>query len=202
MTNGTNFHPALSLSDLEPQAAVDQIVRHAIDLQASDLFIFSNEGSTSIAVRVLGQIEQAALMSREQGRHLINFFKATAGMDIAEHRRPQEGRWLRDQNGNRVDLRINIVPTLFGEDLAVRILNHQIGLRPLDCLGLSRNEYNRLTGLLASPSGLVLVTGPTGTGKTTSLYACLQHLNTGRRKINTIEDPIEYAIVGVRRSPR
>jgi type II secretory ATPase GspE/PulE/Tfp pilus assembly ATPase PilB-like protein len=200
MSNGTNFRPALPLADLEPLAAVDQIVRHAIDLQSSDLFIFSNEGSTSVALRVLGQIEQAALMSREQGRHLINFFKATSGMDIAEHRRPQEGRWLRDQNGNRVDLRINIVPTLFGEDLAVRILNHQIGLRPLDSLGLPRNEYNRLTGMLASPSGLLLVTGPTGTGKTTTLYACLEHLNTGSRKINTIEDPIEYAIAGVRQS--
>jgi type II secretory ATPase GspE/PulE/Tfp pilus assembly ATPase PilB-like protein len=160
----------------------------------------TDEDAATISMRILGQIEPTTVVSRDQGRHLINFFKTTTSMDIAERRRPQEGRWLLEQNGNRVDLRINVVPTLFGEDLAVRVLNHQIGLRPLDNLGLSRAEYGRLTGLLASPSGLLLVTGPTGTGKTTTLYACLQHLNTGTRKINTIEDPVEYAIAGIRQS--
>jgi type II secretory ATPase GspE/PulE/Tfp pilus assembly ATPase PilB-like protein len=82
----------------------------------------------------------------------------------------------------------------------VRILDRKFGLRSLDDLGLSRAEHNRLTGLLASPSGLMLVTGPTGTGKTTTLYACVQHLNTGTRKINTIEDPIEYGLAGIRQS--
>ena len=205
MNRGTAFVSGATISsvtiaDVEPHLAIEQIVRRAIGLQASDLFIFSDEDAATVFLRVMGQLEQTDVVSREQGRHLINFFKTTAGMDIAEHRRPQEGRWLLEQNGNRVDLRISVVPTLFGEDLAVRVLNHQIGLRPLDNLGLSRNEFSRLTSLLASPSGLLLVTGPTGTGKTTTLYSCLQHLNTGKRKINTIEDPIEYAIAGVRQS--
>jgi type II secretory ATPase GspE/PulE/Tfp pilus assembly ATPase PilB-like protein len=200
MSTAPSFAPSPLIADLEPHLAVEQIVRRAVDLQASDLFIFTDEDAATISMRILGQIEQTAVVSRDQGRHLINFFKTTTGMDIAERRRPQEGRWLLQQNGNRVDLRINIVPTLFGEDLAVRVLNHQIGLRPLDNLGLSRAEYGRLTNLLASPSGLLLVTGPTGTGKTTTLYACLQHLNTGTRKINTIEDPVEYAIRGIRQS--
>src|SRR5438876_2288096 len=195
--NATALAP---LDQVEPHDAAEQIIRHAIAVQASDLFLLSDEGSVSVSLRVIGQIEQFSVVSRDQGRHLINFLKTTAGMDIAEHRRPQEGRWIFDFVSERVDLRINVVPTLFGEDLAVRILSHKIGLRPLDSLGLSRNDYNRLTGLLASPSGLLLVTGPTGTGKTTTLYACLQHLNTGTRKINTIEDPIEYAIGGVRQS--
>src|SRR5262245_45016255 len=188
------------LNNIEPHSAAEQIIRQAVGLAASDLFLLSEEGSVQVAMRVVGQVEQAATVSRDQGRHLINFFKTMAGLDIAEHRRPQEGRWIFSHNGDRVDLRINVVPTLFGEDLAVRILNHKFGLRSLDTLGLSRPEYGRLTGLLASPSGLLLVTGPTGTGKTTTLYACLQHLNTGSRKINTIEDPIEYAIAGVRQS--
>lgn len=188
------------LNHLEPHEVADQLVRQAVRLQASDLFILSDEASASASLRVMGQIEQAVVMSRDQGRHLINFFKTSAGIDIAERRRPQEGRWIIDAEGERVDLRINVVPTLFGEDVAIRILNHRIGLRPLDSLGMTRSDYNRLTGLLASPSGLVLVTGPTGTGKTTTQYACLSHLNTGRRKINTIEDPIEYAIGGVRQS--
>jgi len=200
MSTAPSFVPTIPLGEVEPHVAAEQIVRQAIQTQASDLFILSDENSTGISLRLMGLIEPVNVVPREQGRHLINFFKTTAGMDIAERRRPQEGRWLLEQNGNRVDLRINVVPTLFGEDLAVRILNHHIGLRPLDNLGLSRTEYGRLTGLLGSPSGLVLVTGPTGTGKTTTLYACLQHLNTGNRKINTIEDPIEYAIQGVRQS--
>jgi type II secretory ATPase GspE/PulE/Tfp pilus assembly ATPase PilB-like protein len=191
---------AVPLSGMEPHEAVDLVVRQAIGLAASDLFVLSEENSTRIATRALGQIEQSAVVSREQGRHLINYFKTMAGMDIAERRRPQEGRWLIDHNGARVDLRINVVPTLFGEDLAVRILDCRFGLRTLDSLGLSKHDYSRLTGWLASPGGLVLVTGPTGTGKTTTLYACIQHLNTGTRKINTIEDPIEYAIGSVRQS--
>src|SRR5438132_1627147 len=119
------------LDQAEPHDAAEQIIRHAIAAQASDLFILSDEGSTSISLRVIGQIEQFSVVSRDSGRHLLNFFKTTAGMDIAEHRRPQEGRWIFDTTGERVDLRINVVPTLFGEDLAVRILSHKIGLRPL-----------------------------------------------------------------------
>ncbi|HMC11883.1 MAG TPA: GspE/PulE family protein [Pirellulaceae bacterium] len=196
----TNGAAGVALNHVEPHDAAEQIIRQAIDLGASDLFILSDEGSVSITMRVIGQIEPAAVVLRDQGRHLINYFKTMAQMDIAEHRRPQEGRWIFESPSERVDLRINVVSTLFGEDLAVRILNHKFGLRSLDSLGLSRPDYGRLTGLLASPSGLLLVTGPTGTGKTTTLYACLQHLNTGARKINTIEDPIEYAISGVRQS--
>jgi general secretion pathway protein E len=178
LTTTNNAVPMLDQA--EPHDAAERIIRHAISVQASDLFLLSDEGSTGICLRVIGQVEQFAVVSRDQGRHLINFFKTMSGMDIAEHRRPQEGRWIFDSASERVDLRINIVPTLFGEDLAVRILSHKIGLKPLD--------------------SLLLVTGPTGTGKTTTLYACLQHLNSGTRKINTIEDPIEYAITGVRQS--
>jgi type II secretory ATPase GspE/PulE/Tfp pilus assembly ATPase PilB-like protein len=197
--NATSVH-ATPLNGIQPHEAAEQIIRQSISLAASDVFLLSEEGTTSIALRVAGQVEQVGVVLRDQGRHLISYFKTMAGMDIAEHRRPQEGRWIFEANGDRVDLRINVIPTLFGEDLAIRVLNHKFGLLSLDSLGLSRPDYGRLTGLLASPSGLILVTGPTGTGKTTTLYACIQHLNTGARKINTLEDPIEYAIAGVRQS--
>src|SRR5262245_9398983 len=190
----------IPLDGMEPQDAANEIVRRAVARAASDLFVYSDENSVSVAARALGQIEPLAALSREQGRHLLNFLKTQAGLDIAERRRPQEGRWLFSNNGARVDLRINVVPTLFGEDLAVRILDRRLGLRSLDGLGLTRADLARLTALLTSPSGLILVTGPTGTGKTTTLYACIQHLNRGTQKINTIEDPIEYAIAGIRQS--
>lgn len=183
----------------EPHEAAEQIVRQAIELGASDLYLLSDEDSVGVAMRVLGQMEPRAVLSRDQGRHLINFFKTMAGIDIGERRRPQEGRWVY-AGAEKVDLRVNVVPTLFGEDLAVRLLVRGFGLRSLDSLGLSKHDYGRLTGLLASPSGLILVTGPTGTGKTTTLYAAIQHLANGQRKINTIEDPIEYAMAGVRQS--
>ena len=191
---------AIPLDGLDPQDAAQEIVRRAVERAASDLFLYSDENGISVAIRALGQIEPLAALARDQGRHLLNFFKTQAGLDIAERRRPQEGRWLFADGEARIDLRINVVPTLFGEDLAVRILDRRFGLRSLDGLGMTRTDLARLQSLLASPSGLILVTGPTGTGKTTTLYACIQHLNRGTHKINTIEDPIEYAIAGVRQS--
>jgi type II secretory ATPase GspE/PulE/Tfp pilus assembly ATPase PilB-like protein len=191
---------AVPLASLEPHEAATSIVRQAAELRASDLFLFSDEGSVKVCIRNMGAVEQLAVLPRDPGRHLLNYFKTMAGIDIAERRRPQEGRWIFDGEGGRIDLRINIVPTLFGEDLACRLLDRKAGLRSLDDLGLLKSDYHRLTGLLSSPSGLLLVTGPTGTGKTTTLYACVQHLNTGRAKINTIEDPIEYGLAGIRQS--
>lgn len=190
----------LPLNDLTPQEAVTRVVNDAAEAQASDLFFLSEEGSITIAVRRMGSIEKLAVVSKDQGRHLISYIKATAGLDIAERRRPLEGRWIIDRDAGRLDLRINVIPTLFGEDVTARILDRKIGLRTLESLGLSSSDQVKLTSLLASPSGLILVTGPTGTGKTTTLYACLQHLNTGTRKINTLEDPVEYALPGIRQS--
>ena len=194
-----DFQPA-TLADLDPQRVSVSIIGQAAAMRASDLFLLSDEGSVKVAVRNMGKVEQLAALSKDQGRHLINYFKTMGTMDLAERRRPQEGRWIVDLVGGRVDLRLNIIPTIFGEDLSARILDRKQGLRTIDSLGLSRHDYNMITGLLASPSGLILVTGPTGTGKTTTLYACVQHLNTGTKKINTIEDPIEYAVQGIRQS--
>lgn len=193
------FQP-VSLADLSPQQAVLRVVQEAAESQASDIFFLSEEGSLIIAARRMGQMETLATVTKDQGRHLISYVKATAGLDIAERRRPVEGRWIVDRTEGRLDLRINVIPTLFGEDLTARILDRKVGLRTLESLGLSDSNHQKLTSLLASPSGLILVTGPTGTGKTTTLYACLQYLNSGTKKINTLEDPVEYAIPGIRQS--
>jgi type II secretory ATPase GspE/PulE/Tfp pilus assembly ATPase PilB-like protein len=122
-------------------------------------------------------------------------------MDIAEHRRPQDGRFgYETAQGKRVDLRVCSLPTLHGEEMSVRILDRETTGLSLDQLGLTERDRDRLSELLAYPGGLILVTGPTGSGKTTTLYACLQHLNNGRRRIHTIEDPIEYSLPGIHQS--
>ena len=193
------FRP-VDLLDMSAEQAVVTVMRHAARLRASDMFLLSNEKSVTIAIRRLGSVQQLGVVSRDKGKHMLSFIKAQAGMDISEHRRPQDGRWLLDLDDKRLDFRINCINTLHGVDMSLRMWDHNVGLLGLDDLGMSASDLNKLKGLLTRPSGLVLVTGPTGTGKTTTLYACLQHLNNSERKINTLEDPVEYALDGIRQS--
>ncbi len=189
--------PLNGLATMSPELLFRTLVATAQRHRVSDLFLLSDEDSTRLCVRWLGTMQLLAHVSREQGRSLQSHVKALAGIDIAERRRPLSGRQMYELDDFRLDLRINSVPTLHGEDLTVRVLDRQVGLLKLDQLGLTPLEYGRLTALLESPSGLILVTGPTGTGKTTTMYACIQHLHNGERKINTLEDPIEYGVRGV-----
>lgn len=192
--------PAAALNDLEPTQAFDLILRYALESRASDLFLLADEHHLEIAVRRLGVVQSLADVSKDQGRQLQNYVKAVAGLDIGERRRPAEGRLIYEAAGRHIDMRLNFIPTLYGEDMTARLLDREFGLRKLEDIGLSKHDLAKLTGILNSPSGLILVTGPTGTGKTTTMYAGLQYLNNGTRKINTIEDPIEYAVDGVRQS--
>jgi type II secretory ATPase GspE/PulE/Tfp pilus assembly ATPase PilB-like protein len=152
-------------------------------------------------VRRLGQIAPVTQLNPTDGRRAMSYIKAISGLDLAEHRRPLDGRWIFVRaSGQRIDLRINTLPTLYGEDFTLRILDRDTQLRTMDALGLTRRQVNDVAAMLNSTDGLILVTGPTGAGKTTTLYAFLNYLNDGKRKINTIEDPIEYALPGVRQS--
>jgi len=127
-------------------------------------------------------------------------------MDHSERRRPQDGRQryhakpANASEGAQVDLRINTLPTLFGEDCTIRLLRRNFGPGDLSSLGMSSKDANQVLAMINNPSGLILCTGPTGSGKTTSLYAFLKELNNGQRKINTIEDPIEYTVDGIRQT--
>jgi type II secretory ATPase GspE/PulE/Tfp pilus assembly ATPase PilB-like protein len=193
------FIPA-QLDEMEAEAAVDMLIQHAAEMEASDLFLLTDQEAVSICMRRLGMMVPIAEISRSRGRHFISHIKAMAGMDVSDHRRPADGRWLFTRATKRLDLRISSVATLFGEDMTLRLWDRDAGLRTLDQLGLAPQDLRKLKSLLARPSGLILVTGPTGTGKTTTLYACLDYLNDGQRKINTLEDPVEYALDGVRQS--
>jgi type II secretory ATPase GspE/PulE/Tfp pilus assembly ATPase PilB-like protein len=191
----------MELRGLPPEDAVQQLLEKAIEMKASDLFFCTNEVNVSISLRHLGMLRPVSQVPMDYGRRCMSHLKAIAGMDVTEKRRPLDGRRVfRRDNGAVIDIRINTIPTLYGEDFTLRILQRTAQTLKLEELGLLRHEYGRLLSMLQSPSGLILVTGPTGSGKTTTLYACLSYLNSGERKINTIEDPIEYSLEGIRQS--
>jgi type II secretory ATPase GspE/PulE/Tfp pilus assembly ATPase PilB-like protein len=193
--------PPFVVEDLLPEEAVSKLIDHAAAILASDLFFISNEDHVAVLVRHLGLIREVTTMPIEMGRRCMTHVKAVAGLDVAERRRPQDGRWVKEREGDDpLDLRISTIPTLYGEDFTFRILDASNRFLSLDQLGLMQRDHNQLLNLLNSPGGLLLVTGPTGSGKTTTLYACLAYLNNGQRKINTIEDPVEYVIPGIRQS--
>jgi type II secretory ATPase GspE/PulE/Tfp pilus assembly ATPase PilB-like protein len=192
---------SINVTDRIPEEAVAALIEHAARLYVSDLFFLSNEDHVAVAARHLGILRPISFLPTEMGKRCLGHIKAVAGMDVTERRRPMDGRWIFvRQTGHRLDLRINSMPTMYGEDMTLRFLDSDNRLLAIEELGLRRRDHNNLLTLLNSPSGLILVTGLAGSGKTTTLYAGLRYLNNGARKINTIEDPVEYAIKGIRQS--
>jgi len=193
--------PLMDVSKLPVDQAVTRLVAYAVMMPASDIFFASNEQTLAVNVRHLGIMMPISVLPIEMGRRCVSHIKVLAGMDLSEKRRPQDGRWVHKPDGEtNVDLRVNMIPTMHGEDLALRILSRNSELYQLESLGLTHEQMNELLGMLHTPSGLILITGPTGSGKTATLYASLVLLNDGKRKINTIEDPVEHIIEGLRQS--
>jgi type II secretory ATPase GspE/PulE/Tfp pilus assembly ATPase PilB-like protein len=192
------FAAPLHLRSDAPDDVVGALVEHAKRIGASDMYLAVNEDDIDVQVRHLGVIRPIAVLSREAGQRCLVHVRAMSQIRLDEHRHPQDGRWVyRLASGELVDLRINTVPTLYGECLAMRLLERDSQLRNLESLGFVGPQLGALVSVLHSPSGLVVVTGPTGSGKTTTLYACLHYLHDGTRKIHTLEDPIEYSVRGV-----
>ncbi len=183
------------------EEAVSTLLDEASLMGASDLFLASTEDGLDISVRHLGVVRSLRTVTNEDGRRWLARIKILSNIPIDNRRRPNEGRWLHERtDGHKLDIRVATIPTLHGEDFALRLLERDTTLQRLDGLGLDRQGLQSLTAMLHAPGGLILVTGPTSSGKTTTLYACLHYLNDGTRKINTIEDPIEYAVEGIRQS--
>jgi type II secretory ATPase GspE/PulE/Tfp pilus assembly ATPase PilB-like protein len=192
---------ACDVHDLTPDQAVARLIEFAASKLASDLLFAMEEHHVAVSMRHLGIPRLVTILTADLGRRCMSHIRAAANVDFVEHRRPQDGRWLHECSDHRlIDLRINILPTLFGEDINLRLLNRQSDYVELARIGLIELVRDQFHAILQRPSGLVLVTGPTGSGKTTTLYSAIQYLNNGQRKINTIEDPVEYAIPGVRQS--
>ena len=209
-----NGHEDLSLEQLVGEhnvspviRLVDSIVFAGLERRASDIHLESRDNSMVVKYRIDGALQQAMNpLSYEHQSNVISRIKVKADLDIAERRVPQDGRFRVSYRGRPIDFRVSIMPSIHGEDAVLRILDKESlhekfrQLR-LDILGFSDREIRRLRRFIREPYGMVLVTGPTGSGKTTTLYAALSEIKTDEDKIITIEDPVEYQIRGITQIP-
>ena len=176
---------------------VDHIVAEGIQIRASDIHLEAQEGGIVVNYRIDGVLRQAMVLPRQVGIPLVSRIKIMAELDIADRLRPQDGRARVTVNGTRVDLRVSTLPASAGEKVVIRILDSRSTVMTLEGLGLSPKEQDRLAGLLNLREGIVLVTGPTGSGKTTTLYSGLRTIQARGVNIVTVEDPVEYKLNGV-----
>ena len=179
---------------------VEVVVKHAIDSRASDIHIEPIEGSYRVRYRIDGLLRADLMFPKEVGRAVIARIKILANLKIDENRKPQDGRFRFGTGRETVDLRVSSLPVMEGEKVVMRVLEKNSGTSDLEHLGLWGRNRKILEVKIREPFGIILITGPTGSGKSTSLYAFLQILNKEDRNIITLEDPIEYFIEGVNQS--
>lgn len=209
---GLEDHPDLmSLADSVPETEdlmeqeddapiirlINALLSEAIRLNASDIHIETFEKRLSVRFRVDGVLKEIVSPKRELSPLLVSRIKVMAKLDIAEKRVPQDGRISLRLAGREVDVRVSTLPSNFGERVVMRLLDKQAGRLNMTYLGLSDSDYEVLKYLIHRPHGIILVTGPTGSGKTTTLYAALTDLNDNTRNILTAEDPIEFQLDGI-----
>lgn len=179
---------------------VNQLLRRAVLAQASDLHVEPHEGGLRVRMRVDGFLQTLSDRDDVPVRRVVSRLKVMAGLDIAETRLPQDGRIPLRLGGRLIDTRVSSLPGNYGERIVLRILDRATGLRPLSDLGLDPAQEALLSRLAQLPNGIILATGPTGSGKTTTLYSLLKLADRDERNIVTVEDPIEYDLPGISQS--
>ncbi|MBZ5587080.1 MAG: GspE/PulE family protein [Acidobacteriia bacterium] len=207
-----NGEEALSMESITADTSpiiklVDTIVFNAIQRRASDIHVETRENEVIVKYRVDGVLYQAMEpIDKRYHSTIISRIKVMSELDIAEKRIPQDGRFKLRLKGRTIDFRVSIMPTVHGEDCVIRILdkesaNKEFRTLNLDVVGFDEDTKRKLRKFIREPYGMVLVTGPTGSGKTTTLYACLSEIVSVEDKIITIEDPVEYQLPGVSQIP-
>ncbi len=177
---------------------VHSIIAQAVQHGASDIHISPEEGDAKVLFRVDGVLAPAATIRRRMVAGVISRIKIMSDLDISEKRVPQDGRFALTVEGRRVDIRVVSLPLVHGEGVVLRILDKGVTVDSLEALGMGPDELSRFERAISKPNGAILVTGPTGSGKSTTLYGALNVLNDGERSILTIEDPVEQRMVGVK----
>lgn len=189
------------LKDLASEAPVIRLVNllisRAIELQASDIHLEPFEKDFQVRYRIDGVLHDVESPPKNLQAAVISRVKIMSKLNIAERRLPQDGRIKLRVMGKEIDFRVSTLPTLYGESVVMRILDSESIVFDLDHLGFPRDQLNNFQDLIARPYGIILVTGPTGSGKTTTLYSALNKINDAEKKIITVEDPVEYQLHGV-----
>src|SRR5256884_5502212 len=176
---------------------VDLIISEGIPARSSDIHIEPEEGGVAVRYRIDGVLRQVMKIPRQAGLPLISRIKIMSSLDIADRLRPQDGRARVAVNGQPIDLRVSTLPAALGEKVVIRILDSRATVKTLDSLGLNPDEVESLRRLLENHEGILLVTGPTGSGKTTTLYSCINQIKSEGVNIVTVEDPLEYRMQGI-----
>lgn len=179
---------------------VDSILTDAVKKHASDVHFEPEENYVRIRYRIDGVLQEVRLIHKSFWSGLVVRLKVMSNLDLTEQRLPQDGRMDLIVHGRRIDFRVSSLPTTHGENFVLRILDREKGIVPLDKLGLDPDSYHELKLMLARPTGILLVTGPTGSGKTTTLYSILNELNQVGVNIMTLEDPVEYPMAMIRQT--
>ncbi len=193
--------PSGQPADLVPEAPIIQLINSiigdAIRMQASDIHVEPQTHCLRVRYRLDGSLKTMVELPKRVQNACLSRLKLMAGIDISESRKPQDGRARALVDGRKVDLRVSSLPTFWGESLVLRILDPKAVMVDLNRLGLSPVDFARLESVLAASQGMFLCTGPTGSGKTSTLYAALRQLNGEPEKLITVEDPVEYEMAGV-----
>lgn len=176
---------------------VNRLLELAVERRASDIHLESGKNGLRVRLRIDGILYEHDLLSLEVMPQIISRIKVLAHMDIAQKRVPQDGKLQIERDGMHIDLRVSTFPTVFGQKMVIRILEPSEKTIAVHSLGMAPDVQNSFIKLLQDPQGFFLVTGPTGSGKTTTLYAGLSHINSSEKNIITLEDPIEYHIDGI-----
>lgn len=176
---------------------IDTIIANGVRSKASDIHIEPFENRIVVRYRIDGQLKKQFESSREPFAAMITRIKILSDMDIAEKRIPQDGKILTKVDGEDVDLRVSVLPAIYGEKVVIRILDRSAYTVKKSQLGLEGEDLEKINKIISNPYGIVLVTGPTGSGKTTTLYSLLRDLNKESVNIVTVEDPVEYAMDGI-----
>ena len=185
--------------DLDPAAApvvkaLDHILSYAFEQRASDIHFEPKRELTLVRLRIDGILHDVHVIPKIVYQAVVSRVKLLSGMNLAEKRRPQDGRIKRDEKGRELELRISTMPSAFGEKAVLRIFDPDILMKGIEELGFAGAEFQKVLSFIERPNGIVLVTGPTGSGKTTTLYSILRHLSKPEVNIVTIEDPVEMVI--------
>ena len=193
------FLSSANQEDLDPAAApvvkaLDHILSYAFEQRASDIHFEPKRELTLVRLRIDGILHDVHVIPKIVYQAVVSRVKLLSGMNLAEKRRPQDGRIKRDEKGREVELRVSTMPTAFGEKAVLRIFDPDILMKGIEELGFAGPEFQKVLSFIERPNGIVLVTGPTGSGKTTTLYSILRHLSKPEVNIVTIEDPVEMVI--------